>query len=80
VALFLSPSRANGEIRTVLKQRSNPIVYASMKGPLLMPNRPRLFRRARYHHDTIKRAGASDTGDSGLKCLDVTNVEQIGAD
>ena len=25
--------------------------------------------------NAIKRAGASDTGDSGLKCLDVTKVE-----
>jgi hypothetical protein len=51
-------------------------VYASMEGPLLMPNRLRLFRRARYHQ-TCRR---SDTGDSGVKCLDVTKVEQIGAD
>ena len=28
----------------------------------------------------VKRAGASDTGDSGLKCRDVTKVEQICAD
>ena len=51
-------------------------MYAEMKGPLLMPYRPRLFRRARYHQ-TCRR---SDTGDSGVKCLDVTKVEQIGAD
>ena len=31
-------------------------------------------------HDTIKRAGSSDTDDSGLKCLDITEVEQVGAD
>lgn len=31
MALFLSPSRANGEIRSVLKQRSNPIVLARVQ-------------------------------------------------
>ena len=30
--------------------------------------------------NAIERAGASDAGDSGLKCLDVAKVEQIGAD
>jgi hypothetical protein len=30
--------------------------------------------------NAIERAGASDTGDSGLECLDVAEVEQIGAD
>jgi len=30
--------------------------------------------------NAVKRAGASDAGDSGLKCLNVTEVEQIGVD
>ena len=35
VALFLSPSRVDGEIRFALKQQRQPRVIARMNGPLL---------------------------------------------